>query len=130
MRWTWSGVLDLIFYAAWLAGSVWFLVASGRNPDRSAKREPFRKPARLLGWGSVALSASAVLVELLAQITAHLMLPRLQNKLWMVVLAIFALGSALVWKGTRDARRAADAYPPGKHASPDRRRIGLRRLRG
>jgi len=122
--------LELIFYAAWLAGSVWFLVASGRNPDRSAKREPFRKPARLLGWGSVALSTCGVIAGLLAHVMDRRMMLQLQNKLWIVVLAMFAVGAVLVWKGTRDAGRAADAYPPGKHASPDRRKAGLKRLGG
>jgi hypothetical protein len=51
MKWTASGTGELIFYAGCLAGSVWFLVAAIRNPDRSAKREPFRRPELLLGSG-------------------------------------------------------------------------------
>ena len=35
-----------------------------------------------------------------------------------VMLALLASGLFLLWQGRRTALRAADDYPPGKHASP------------
>ena len=99
--------LSLIFYASLVIGAGWFLVIGNRKPAPS-RLEAFRKPARVRALGYQLLGADAIFV-----LTRSASAPN-----WEVALAFgwLLLGMLVTWVGHRKYSRAADAYPPGKHA--------------
>jgi cytochrome bd-type quinol oxidase subunit 2 len=127
MKWSITGIGELIFYCCWLLGSVLFLISASR--DRSPKQEPFRRPALLLGSGLAALSAVAVITVLTGHITSSTTATRVQGWLLPAVLVLLVCGVILLWRGRRAALRAADAYPLGKHGSAVRSESLWDRLR-
>jgi hydrogenase-4 membrane subunit HyfE len=115
MNWTFFGACELIFYSIWLLSSACFLVSTSRN--QLPKQKPFRRSALLLGSSSILLSALAVVVVLTEHMAASEIVRKLQGPFLPVMLALLVSGLLLLWQGRRTALRAADAYPPGKHAS-------------
>jgi hypothetical protein len=95
---------------AWLApcGSWWPPSATRTGPR-----------ALLLGSGFAVLFACGLVVALLQQMSSQQMGQHMQHWVWAVTLALFAAAVILLLKGRRDAARAADGYPRGRHASPD-----------
>jgi hypothetical protein len=119
VNWSLRAVAELVFFSVWLLLSAWFL-AFGSRGRLSARREPFRRPARLRAWAYVGFSACGLIVVLISRVTAAAS-PALQALVtWSGVALLVLLGVSvlLAVKAQRDTSRAADAYPAGKHAAP------------
>jgi hypothetical protein len=103
-------ILSLIFYAVLVIGAGWFLLIGSRKRAPSERREAFRKPARVRALGYLLLAGDALFV---------LTRPDSEPD-WAAALAFgwLVLGFLVTWIGHRGYSRAANAYPPGKHAGP------------
>jgi hypothetical protein len=103
-------IIAVIAYAGVALGCAWFALVASRKKAPTQRREPFRKPARVIAVGYLMLACLAVVVLALPQ----------SGPAWRTLLAIgwLAAGIAVAWAGHRMYSRAADAYPAGKHAGP------------
>ena len=99
--------LAVICYSCLVIGAGWFLAIGSRRPAPSERREAFRKPARVRALGYLLVAADGIFI-----------LTESGSATWEVVLSFgwLVLGLLVTWVGHRAYSRAADAYPPGKHA--------------
>jgi hypothetical protein len=103
-------IIGFVAYAGVAAGCAWFAFVARRKKAPTQRREPFRKPARVIAVGYLMLACLAVVVFALPD----------SGPAWRTLVAVgwLAAGIAVTWTGHRMYSRAADAYPPGKHAGP------------
>jgi len=104
-------VAVLIFSVGLLIGTGCFLVFSSRRTAPSARKEAFRKPARIMAFGFFLLAAAVVMLTLTQPDSAPSVLTQI------LLLTLFAGAILFIWQATRKYTKAANAYP-GKHANP------------
>jgi uncharacterized membrane protein len=103
-------IIAIITYVGIAVGCAWFAFVARRKKAPTQRREPFRKPARVIAVGYLMLACLAVVVLALPQ----------SGPAWRTLLASgwLAASIAVTWTGHRMYSRAADEYPVGKHAGP------------
>jgi hypothetical protein len=103
-------LIGLVAYAGVALGCARFAFVARRKKAPTERREPFRRPARVMAVGYFMLAGLAVVVFALPD----------SGPAWRTLLAVgwLAAGIAVAGVGHRMYSRAADAYPAGRHADP------------